>query len=56
MAEMICWQDNSEYTCSDDAEQFFPIANRPLSELMDDKGNSLLVYPHSFHDCRDGIG
>lgn len=56
MAEMICWQDNSEYTCSDDVKQFFPIADRPLSELMDDNGNSLLVYPHSFHDCRDGIG
>ena len=53
---MICWQDNSEYTCSDDVKQFFPIADRPLSELMDDNGNSLLVYPHSFHDCRDGIG
>lgn len=32
------------------------IANRPISELKDEKGNNLLIFPQSFQECEDEAG
>lgn len=57
---MLKLKDNSSYE-SDAAslDEFLAlqlVANRNLSELLDEQGHSLLVYPHSFRECKDGIG
>ena len=57
MATMIL-KDNTPYS-SDNFEEYLSfnnIANRKISELLDDKGNDLLVYPHSFSQCEDEMG
>lgn len=51
-------KDNTPYS-SDNFEEYLSfnnIANRKISELLDDKGNDLLVYPHSFSQCEDEMG
>lgn len=32
------------------------IANKKISELLDEKGNNVLIYPHSFCRCEDDAG
>ena len=32
------------------------IANKRISDLLDKKGNSVLIYPHSFCQCEDDAG
>ncbi len=53
-------RDNSKYSSSiENIEEFLSlqnIANSKISELLDENGNSLLVYPHSFYDCEDESG
>lgn len=47
--------DNTKYS-STDYLSLNNIANRKISELLDDKGNKLLIYPHSFKQCEDEMG
>jgi McrBC 5-methylcytosine restriction system component len=53
-------KDNTCYTSTrDNLEEYLSlkyIANCPISDLLDQKGNSLLVFPHSFRECEDEIG
>ena len=53
---MIEWQDNSEYLLSDQVEHLRPLANRPLSSLLNERDDNLLVFPLSFQECEDHIG
>ena len=53
---MIEWQDNSEYLLSDQVEHLRPLANRPLSSLLNERDDNLLVFPLSFQECEDRIG
>lgn len=53
---MIEWQDNSEYLLSDQVEHLRPLANRPLSSLLNERDDNLLVFPLSFQECEDCIG
>lgn len=49
-------KDNTQYSSSDNFEEYLSfnnIANRKISELLDDMGNDLLIYPHSFNQCED---
>lgn len=58
MATMIL-RDNTKYSSSDNLEEYLSfnnIANRKISELLDDMGNDLLIYPHSFNQCEDEMG
>ena len=58
MATMIL-RDNTKYSSSDNLEKYLSfnnIANRKISELLDDMGNDLLIYPHSFNQCEDEMG
>lgn len=50
-------RDNTRcsYT-ADNVEKYLSlrsIANRKISELLDENGNDLLIYPHSFYQCED---
>lgn len=52
-------KDNGKCNFSDNIEEYLPfnnIANRKISELLDDKGNDLLIYPQSFGKCEDEMG
>lgn len=53
-------RDNTDYSfTADDLEEYLPlqsIANRKVSDLLDEDGNDLLIYPHSFRLCRDEAG
>lgn len=52
-------RDNTKYSSVDNLEEYLSfnnIANRKISELLDDEGNDLLVYPHSFSRCEDEMG
>lgn len=52
-------RDNTKYSSSDNLEEYLSfnnIANRKISELLDDRGNDLLIYPHSFNQCEDEMG
>lgn len=57
---MIKFKDNTKYTSTaDNLDEYLSlqnIANRNLSELLDENGNDLLIYPHSFYQCEDKIG
>lgn len=58
MATMVL-RDNTKYTSSNNFEEYLSfnnIANRKISELLDDRGNDLLIYPHSFSQCEDEMG
>lgn len=49
-------KDNSTYSStSENLEEFLSlqnVTNRTLSELTDEYGNNLLIYPYSFEECR----
>ena len=49
---MLILRDNTKYSSTaDNLEKYLSlqnIANRNVSELLDDKDNDLLIYPHSF--------
>lgn len=53
-------KDNSHYfSTSENLEEFLSlqnVANRTLSELTEECGNNLLIYPYSFEKCEDKIG
>lgn len=53
-------RDNTNYSfITDNLEEYLPllnIANRKVSELLDEDGNHLLIYPHSFRLCEDEAG
>ena len=57
---MLILKDNSTYSSTtDDVEKYFSlldVANRNVSELIEENGNSLLIYPYSFRDCEDDAG
>lgn len=57
---MIKLKDNTKYSSTvDNLEQYLSlqdVANRNISELLDDNGNDLLIYPHSFCQCKDEMG
>ena len=54
---MLILRDNTKYSSTaDNLEKYLSlqnIANRNVSELLDDKDNDLLIYPHSFYQCED---
>lgn len=53
---MIVLTDNTSYTIKDNFEEYLSlqsIANRTISDLLDEKDNNLLVYPYSFYQCED---
>ncbi len=58
--EMIELKDNTKYPlASENIKEWHSlqdIANYQISELLDEKGNNLLIYPHSFCECDDEIG
>lgn len=53
-------RDNTKYfSTADNLEKYLSlqnIANRKISELLDENDNTLLIYPHSFCQCEDEIG
>ena len=53
-------EDNRNYSfTADNLEEYLPlqnIANKKVSELLDEDGNNLLIYPHSFRLCEDEVG
>lgn len=57
---MLILKDNTKYSSTaDNLEKYLSlqnIANRNVSELLDDNDNDLLIYPHSFSQCDDGAG
>lgn len=57
---MMELKDNTKYPLTADSFKEYlslqNIANCQISELLDEKGNNLLVYPYSFHECDDEIG
>lgn len=50
-------KDNSKYSStSNNIEEFLKlqnIANRKISELLDEHGNNVFIYPHSLFECDD---
>lgn len=49
-------RDNTIYSFAENIEEYLSlqnISNRKFSELLDENGNNLLVYPHSFYHCED---
>ena len=52
--------DNTRHVSSvDNVKEYLSlnnIANRTISELLDDSDNDILIYPHSFSLCEDKIG
>ncbi|WP_455074070.1 5-methylcytosine restriction system specificity protein McrC [Prevotella fusca] len=54
---MITLIDNKKYSfTADNIEDYLPlqnIANRQISELLDEHGKNILIYPHSFLQCED---
>ncbi|MGM9803678.1 MAG: McrC family protein [Muribaculaceae bacterium] len=58
MVTMV-FRDNTKYSPECKPEEFLlfsSIANRKISDLLDDRGNDLLIYPHSFMQCKDKMG
>lgn len=57
---MMVLKDNTKYSSTaDNLEKYLSlqnIANRKISELLDENGDDLLVYPHSFYQCEDESG
>lgn len=57
---MIILRDNTPYSSNtDNIEDFLSlqnIANRNISEVLDENGNNLLIYPYSFAQCEDKMG
>lgn len=57
---MMKLRDNTKYSSTaNNLEQYLSlqyIANRKISELLDENGNDLLIYPHSFCQCEDDTG
>lgn len=57
---MLILRDNTKYfSTEDNVEKYLSlqnIANRTISELLDDNGNTILIYPHSFYQCDDDMG
>lgn len=57
---MLVLKDNTKYSSTaDNLEEFLSlqnIANRKISELLDENGNNLLIYPYSFCECEDETG
>ena len=57
---MMILKDNTKYSSTVDNLEAYKslqcIANRQISDLLDDDGNDLLIYPHSFGQCEDGSG
>ncbi|MBD5355603.1 MAG: hypothetical protein HDR88_01150 [Bacteroides sp.] len=54
---MILSDNSTRSSTPDNIEEFLKlqnIANRKISELLDDQGNNLFIYPHSFQKCDDG--
>lgn len=53
-------KDNTKYfSSSENLEDFLKlqnIANRNISDLLANKDNKLLIYPHSFYECEDEVG
>ena len=54
---MMILKDNTNYSfTADNLEEYLQlqnIANKKVSDLLDENGNNLLIYPHSFHLCED---
>lgn len=53
---MIVLADNTSYPIINNIEQYLSlqeIANKPISGLLSETGSNLLVYPHSFYQCKD---
>lgn len=52
--------DNTRHVSSvDNIEEYLSlsnIANRTISELLNDSDNDILIYPHSFSQCEDEMG
>ena len=50
-------KDNTEHSSTaDNIDKFLSMqnfANKEISKLLDENGNSLLIYPHSFFQCND---
>ena len=56
---MILRDNTTYYSTAENLEQYLSlqnVANRRISEQMDENGNDLLVYPHSFCQCEDEAG
>lgn len=49
-------KDNTSYDFTDNADKFLRLANCPISSLVQDNKNRLLVFPMSFQDCEDKLG
>lgn len=53
-------KDNTKYFSKEnDLEKFMAfqnVANKKISDLLNDKGCNILVYPYSFYQCEDEIG
>ena len=52
-------KDNTEHTSTaDNIDEYLSLqncANKEISKLLDENGNSLLIYPHSFFQCEDEV-
>ena len=59
-ATTMVLRDNTIYSSNaENLESYLAlrqIANKRISELLDEKGNSVLIYPHSFCQCEDDAG
>lgn len=56
---MILRDNTTYYSTAENLEQYLSlqnVANRRISELLDENGNDLLIYPHSFSQCEDETG
>lgn len=53
-------RDNTKYSFTlgnlDEYLMLQNIANKKMSDLLDENGNDLLIYPHSFYQCEDEAG
>lgn len=52
-------RDNTKYSSADNLEEYLSlqnIANKKVSDLLDENGEDLLIYPHSFCQCEDEAG
>lgn len=54
---MIILRDNSTHQVTPQEIDAYlslqSVANRKISELLNENGDNLLIYPHSFHQCED---
>lgn len=57
--KIINLKDNSSFSIpKEDIESYLflrNIANRDIATILDEQGNGLLVYPHSFAECKDAL-